>query len=181
MSTTSDRQQAPHVIPIIEKEFTDFDTEAKDFLAGNQDEKKFIGFRLKQGVYGQRQAARQMVRVKLPFGGVTPQQLEGFAQVAERFAPLGKAERSNSVQEKSKGWLSTLCVRCELGCMGVSATEESTSCDWILNRRTAYSVRLLVPEVTFMLRSTSSSLTTTSSLSSGRESGLLNAAVLLLV
>ncbi len=90
MSTTSDRQQAPHVIPIIEQEFTDFRTEANDFLAGNQDEKKFIGFRLKQGVYGQRQAARQMVRVKLPFGGVTPLQLEGFAQVAERFAPLGK-------------------------------------------------------------------------------------------
>jgi sulfite reductase beta subunit-like hemoprotein len=90
MSTTSDRQQAPHVIPIIEKEFTDFQTEAGEFLAGNREEKQFIGFRLKQGVYGQRQAARQMVRVKLPFGGVTPHQLEGFAQVAERFAPLGK-------------------------------------------------------------------------------------------
>jgi len=90
MTTTSDRQQAPHVIPIIEEEFTDFRTEASEFLAGNRDEKRFIGFRLKQGVYGQRQAARQMVRVKLPFGGVTPTQLEGFAQVAERFAPLGK-------------------------------------------------------------------------------------------
>ena len=90
MTTTSDRQQAPHVIPIIEEEFTDFRTEASEFLAGNRDEKRFIGFRLKQGVYGQRQAARQMVRVKLPFGGVTPTQLEGFAQVAERFAPLSK-------------------------------------------------------------------------------------------
>lgn len=90
MTTTSDRQQAPHVIPLIEQEFTDFQTEASEFLAGNRDEKKFIGFRLKQGVYGQRQAARQMTRVKLPFGGVTPMQLEGFAQVAERFAPLGK-------------------------------------------------------------------------------------------
>ncbi|TAK81103.1 MAG: nitrite/sulfite reductase [Dehalococcoidia bacterium] len=90
MTTTSDRQQAPHVIPLIEQEFTDFKTEAAEFLAGNRDEKKFIGFRLKQGVYGQRQAARQMTRVKLPFGGVTPMQLEGFAQVAERFAPLGK-------------------------------------------------------------------------------------------
>ncbi len=90
MSTTSDRQQAPHVIPIIEQEFTDFRTEAGEFLAGNREEKRFIGFRLKQGVYGQRQAARQMVRVKLPFGGVTPHQLEGFAQVAERFAPLGR-------------------------------------------------------------------------------------------
>ena len=31
-----------------------------------------------------------MVRVKLPFGGVTPEQMEAFADVVERYAPLGK-------------------------------------------------------------------------------------------
>ena len=31
-----------------------------------------------------------MVRVKLPFGGVTPQQMEAFASVVERYAPLNK-------------------------------------------------------------------------------------------
>jgi sulfite reductase (ferredoxin) len=79
-----------NVIPIIEREFDDFDNEAEEFLAGKMPEEEFIGFRLKQGVYGQRQADVQMVRVKLPFGGVTPEQMEAFADVVERWAPLDK-------------------------------------------------------------------------------------------
>jgi sulfite reductase beta subunit-like hemoprotein len=79
-----------HVIPIIEDEFDDFDTEAARFLRGEADPDKFVGFRLKQGVYGQRQPDVQMIRVKLPFGGVNPEQLDAFAEVAERFVPLRK-------------------------------------------------------------------------------------------
>jgi sulfite reductase beta subunit-like hemoprotein len=79
-----------HVIPIIEREFDDFDNEAEEFLASRLPEDQFIGFRLKQGVYGQRQPDVQMVRVKLPFGGVTPEQMETFADVVERWAPLDK-------------------------------------------------------------------------------------------
>jgi sulfite reductase beta subunit-like hemoprotein len=79
-----------HVIPIIEREFDDFDTEAGKFLRGETPEEEFIGFRLKQGVYGQRQADVQMIRVKLPFGGVTPEQLEAFADATELYAPLNK-------------------------------------------------------------------------------------------
>ncbi len=79
-----------HVIPILEREFDDFDTEAEKFLAGETPEDEFIGFRLKQGVYGQRQPDVQMARVKLPFGGVTPQQMEAFASVIEKYAPLNK-------------------------------------------------------------------------------------------
>ncbi|HKP89535.1 MAG TPA: nitrite/sulfite reductase [Thermoleophilaceae bacterium] len=79
-----------HVIPIVEREFDDFDTRAAGFLAGKETEEQFIGFRLKQGVYGQRQPDVQMIRVKLPFGGVTPEQMEAFADVSEQFAPMGK-------------------------------------------------------------------------------------------
>ena len=79
-----------HIIPILEEEFDDFDTEATKFLDGQTEETEFIGFRLKQGVYGQRQADVQMIRVKLPFGGVTPEQMEAFADVIERYAPLNK-------------------------------------------------------------------------------------------
>src|ERR687892_1137854 len=75
-----------HVIPILEREFDDFDNEAGKFLDGDTPEDEFIGFRLKQGVYGQRQADVQMVRVKLPFGGVTPEQLDTFADVVEEYA-----------------------------------------------------------------------------------------------
>jgi sulfite reductase beta subunit-like hemoprotein len=79
-----------HIIPIIEREFDDFDNEADQFLSGQLEEMQFIGFRLKQGVYGQRQPDVQMLRIKLPFGGVTPEQMEAFADVVEEWAPLNK-------------------------------------------------------------------------------------------
>src|ERR687893_1709526 len=79
-----------HIIPILEREFDDFDTEAKQFLDGNTEEDEFIKFRLRQGVYGQRQPDVQMIRVKLPMGGVTPDQWDTFADVIEDYAPLNK-------------------------------------------------------------------------------------------
>ena len=79
-----------HVIPILEREFDDFDTEARKFLDGQTAEDQFIGFRLKQGVYGQRQEGVQMIRVKLPFGGLSPEQMESFADLAELYTPLKK-------------------------------------------------------------------------------------------
>ena len=85
------REDVPgHVIPILQREFDDFDNEAEKFLTGQTREDEFIGFRLKQGVYGQRQADVQMVRVKLPMGGVTPDQLDAFADGIERYVPLRK-------------------------------------------------------------------------------------------
>ncbi len=78
------------VIPILTREFDDFDNESQKFLRGEKDPVAFTGFRLKQGVYGQRQADVQMIRVKLPFGGVTPNQFDALAEVAERYAPLGR-------------------------------------------------------------------------------------------
>jgi sulfite reductase (ferredoxin) len=79
-----------HVIPILEREFDDFDTEAGRFLRGDSAEDEFIPFRLRQGVYGQRQPGVQMVRVKLPMGGITPEQLEAFADGIEKYVPLKK-------------------------------------------------------------------------------------------
>jgi sulfite reductase beta subunit-like hemoprotein len=79
-----------HVIPILQREFDDFKTEATRFLDGDIAETDFIKFRLKQGVYGQRQPDVQMIRVKLPFGGITPEQLEAFADVIEKYVPLRK-------------------------------------------------------------------------------------------
>ena len=79
-----------HVIPILEREFDDFKTESTKFLAGDMPEDEFIKFRLKQGVYGQRQPDVQMIRVKLPFGGITPEQMEAFADVVEQYVPLNK-------------------------------------------------------------------------------------------
>ncbi len=79
-----------HVIPILADEFDDFTSEAGSFLAGEREEGTFIPFRLKQGVYGQRQPDVQMIRVKLPFGGVSPAQLDAFADAIEKWVPMRK-------------------------------------------------------------------------------------------
>jgi sulfite reductase beta subunit-like hemoprotein len=79
-----------HIIPILRREYDDFKTEATKFLEGDTPEEDFIKFRLKQGVYGQRQPDVQMIRTKLPFGGITPEQMDKFADVVEKYAPLGK-------------------------------------------------------------------------------------------
>jgi sulfite reductase beta subunit-like hemoprotein len=79
-----------HVIPILQREYDDFKTESTKFLAGETPEDEFIKFRLKQGVYGQRQPDVQMIRVKLPFGGITPEQMEKFADVVEKYVPLNR-------------------------------------------------------------------------------------------
>ena len=74
LSNPEVREDVPgHVIPIIEREFDDFDNEAEKYLSGQTEEDTFIKFRLKQGVYGQRQPDVQMIRVKLPFGGISPE------------------------------------------------------------------------------------------------------------
>ncbi len=78
------------VIPVLPEELDDFETEATRFRKGEIDEKKFMAYRLKRGVYGQRQVDTQMVRVKIPFGGLTADQLDTLGQIARQFAPLGK-------------------------------------------------------------------------------------------
>ncbi len=78
------------VIPIWDDELDDFDTEATEFKAQQRDEVEFMLYRLRQGVYGQRQADVHMNRIKLPMGGVTSDQLDCFAEICETFAPLRK-------------------------------------------------------------------------------------------
>src|SRR5258708_40194685 len=68
-----------HVIPTLQREYDDFKTEATKFLAGDMEEDEFIKFRLKQGVYGQRQPDVQLIRLNLPFAGVTTEQMYAFA------------------------------------------------------------------------------------------------------
>jgi sulfite reductase beta subunit-like hemoprotein len=114
-----------HVIPILQREFDDFKTEATRFLGGELQEEDFIKFRLKQGVYGQRQADVQMVRVKLPFGGVTPEQLEAFADVVEKYVPLNKGHITTrqNIQMHHVPLLEAEQLIRELGEAGLSSRE----------------------------------------------------------
>jgi sulfite reductase beta subunit-like hemoprotein len=114
-----------HVIPILQREYDDFKTEATKFLGGETEEDEFIKFRLKQGVYGQRQADVQMIRVKLPFGGVTPEQMEAFADVVEKYVPLRKGHITTrqNIQMHHVPLLEAEKLIRELGDAGLSSRE----------------------------------------------------------
>ena len=81
---------APGVIPFMESEVQRFEAESARFQSGEQDNLQFTPFRLRQGVYGQRQADVQMIRVKIPGGILTAAALDALGDIAEQYAPLGK-------------------------------------------------------------------------------------------
>ncbi len=56
------------------------------FLNGDMTEERFTPFRLQMGVYGQRQEGVHMVRVKLPGGNLTPEQLDVIGDCVARWA-----------------------------------------------------------------------------------------------
>jgi sulfite reductase beta subunit-like hemoprotein len=73
--------------PVIAEELDIFERTTAEYLDGRVDEDTFRVFRLNHGVYGQRQGGRnQMLRVKVPHGRVTPEQLETFAYIAENYS-----------------------------------------------------------------------------------------------
>ncbi len=78
------------VLKIDAPEVANFEDQVKLFQAGEKDEVEFLRFRLRQGVYGQRQPDRQMIRVKIPFGGLTADQMDVLGQAADKYAPLKK-------------------------------------------------------------------------------------------
>ncbi len=113
------------VIPILEREFDDFDAEVQKFLDGEIDRQTFMGFRLRQGVYGQRQPDVQMIRVKLPFGGFTPDQFDTFADIAETYTPLKKGHITTrqNVQFHFIPLLESAQILWRLGDSGLSTRE----------------------------------------------------------
>ncbi len=80
---------APILAP-LDDEIVEFESNVRRFRAGEIDNAEFRPWRLTRGVYGQRQPDGQMVRVKLPAGGVTADQMDTFADIAERFTGLGR-------------------------------------------------------------------------------------------
>ena len=57
------------------------------YLSGDLEEDAFRVFRLNNGIYGQRQGGHnQMVRVKVPYGSITAEQLDMFAHIAETYS-----------------------------------------------------------------------------------------------
>ena len=90
MTTTDNTPITKGIIDILPEELDDFEAQVRRFQAGEWDSTDFMAFRLRQGVYGQRQPDAQMVRVKVPFGGLTAEQLDALGEFAGVYAPLNK-------------------------------------------------------------------------------------------
>jgi sulfite reductase beta subunit-like hemoprotein len=71
----------------LEADIAKFDSMLEAYLDGRVDEDAFRVFRLNNGIYGQRQGGRnQMVRIKAPYGSITPEQLEALAVIADTYS-----------------------------------------------------------------------------------------------
>ncbi|WP_268122321.1 nitrite/sulfite reductase [Roseivirga pacifica] len=79
-------QISSKVSPEAKKDILELKARIARFKNGEIEEDKFKLYRLTRGVYGQRQAGVQMIRIKLPYGKVTPQQLVKIADVSDKFA-----------------------------------------------------------------------------------------------
>jgi sulfite reductase (ferredoxin) len=90
MSTSPVTSRPPvHTVPIpqeILEEIETFEDEVTRLQAGDTPVDVFKPFRLQYGIYGQRQPDVQMVRIKIPFGGLTANQLRQVADIADTFA-----------------------------------------------------------------------------------------------
>ncbi|MBI67732.1 MAG: ferredoxin--nitrite reductase [Chloroflexi bacterium] len=79
------------VLPYIPEEVDDFETEATRYLNGEwPSEAEFIMYRLVRGGYGQRQPDVQMMRIKVPGGAMTADQMDAFGELVSKYAPLKK-------------------------------------------------------------------------------------------
>jgi len=73
--------------PEIEEELAVYERTVNSYLAGEVDEDVFRVFRLNQGIYGQRQGGHhQMVRVKVPYGRLEPDQLEVLGFISDTYS-----------------------------------------------------------------------------------------------
>jgi sulfite reductase (ferredoxin) len=82
-----DDQDIPQV---VQDELAEFERRTRAFLDGTEDEETYKPYRLSYGVYGQRQAGYQMIRVKIPHGRLTSDQLDGLASFSETFCDEGE-------------------------------------------------------------------------------------------
>ena len=90
MSTSPVTDRAPiQTIPIpqeIIEEIETFEDEVARLQTGDTPVDMFKPFRLQYGIYGQRQPDVQMVRIRIPFGGMTANQLRQVAEITDSYS-----------------------------------------------------------------------------------------------
>ena len=72
--------------PLVEKDIIDLEKKIGEFKSGSISDQKFRSLRLARGIYGQRQPGVQMIRIKLPYGRVTPKQLIAISNISDEYS-----------------------------------------------------------------------------------------------
>ncbi|MFV0530427.1 MAG: nitrite reductase [Flavobacteriales bacterium] len=72
--------------PIVAKDIIELDKKIRLYKNGKLDDTRFKSLRLARGIYGQRQPGVQMVRIKIPFGKFSSQQLRKLADVSDEYS-----------------------------------------------------------------------------------------------
>ncbi len=74
------------VNPAARRDILTLDQTINAFRSGSMADEAFRKFRLARGVYGQRQPGVQMIRIKLPYGRITADQLIRIADLSDKYA-----------------------------------------------------------------------------------------------
>ncbi|MCH7402515.1 HEPN domain-containing protein [Belliella kenyensis] len=72
--------------PVVEKDIIELEKKIALFKDGKIDDEKFRSLRLARGIYGQRQPGVQMIRIKLPYGRVSSEQLHRISEVSDKYS-----------------------------------------------------------------------------------------------
>lgn len=75
-----------NIPPEVRQEIDDFTAEMERLYGGEVGKEDFKRFRLQQGIYGQRQDDVQMIRMKIPSGIMTADQIHCMADFADTYA-----------------------------------------------------------------------------------------------
>ena len=75
-----------HLPPAVKEEIDVYETELRRVQSGKMPEKVFLEFRLRHGVYGQRQEGVQMIRIKIPLGLLDRDKMIRLADLSEEYA-----------------------------------------------------------------------------------------------
>ncbi|GAB3503880.1 nitrite/sulfite reductase [Spirosoma knui] len=78
-------QLTDRVSEAARRDILDLERRISSFRSGDIPEEAFRKFRLTRGVYGQRQPGVQMIRIKLPHGRITADQLIRIADLSDRY------------------------------------------------------------------------------------------------
>jgi sulfite reductase (ferredoxin) len=79
-------QFTPNVSALAQKDILELSDKISVFAQGDTSDESFRKYRLARGVYGQRQPGVQMIRIKLPFGRITADQLIKIADCSDKYA-----------------------------------------------------------------------------------------------